>query len=115
MTVKVPYKTTRPFPISPTYTVPAGSMVIPSVYPSLHDPEVYPSPKEFLPNRWLDPNSSANQNPKNYLIFGSGPHKCLGIEYALMHMACVLGTASVLMDWEHVRTAESEKVLVMAT
>lgn len=111
----VPYKAVKPFPISPDYIVPAGSMVIPSLYPSMHDPEVYPEPKKFLPERWLDPNGSATMNPKNFLVFGSGPHKCIGIDYTLMHMACVLGTAAVLMDWKHEVTPESEKVQIIAT
>ncbi|KAI0063178.1 cytochrome P450 sterol C22-desaturase [Artomyces pyxidatus] len=106
----VPYATTKAFPISDSYTVPAGSMVIPSFYNSLHDPEVYPDPDTLLPERWLDPNSSANTNPKNYLVFGSGPHKCIGLEYATMNIAVVLALASEMMDWEHVLTPESDKV-----
>lgn len=111
----VPYKTTKAFPISDDYVVPSGSMVIPSFYTSLHDPEVYPDPDAFIPERWLDPNGSANQNPRNYLVFGSGPHKCLGVEYAIMNMALILANAAVLMDWEHVRTEKSDKVQIIAT
>lgn len=59
-------------------------MIIPSVWPSAMDAEVYPDPEKFDPERWLDANSSANQNPNKYLIFGAGPHKCIGIEYATM-------------------------------
>jgi len=65
----VPYKATRAFPISDDYTVPANSMVIPSFFNSLHDSVVYPEPEKFTPERWLDPSSSANTNPKNYLVF----------------------------------------------
>jgi len=111
----VPYKAIKPFPIADNYTVPTGSMVIPSLYPSLQDPEIYAEPEKFIPERWLDPNGSAEQNPKNYLVFGAGPHKCIGYEYALMHIAMVLGTASVLMDWEHRITEDSSKVEIIAT
>ncbi|KAA1468453.1 cytochrome P450 [Dentipellis sp. KUC8613] len=111
----VPYKATKAFPIADDYTVPANSMVIPSFYNSLHDAEVYPEPDALLPDRWLDPNSSANTNPKNYLVFGSGPHKCIGLEYATMSIALALATASVLSNWEHVVTPESEKVKIIAT
>jgi C-22 sterol desaturase len=85
-------------------------MVIPSFYNSLHDPEVYPDHDSLIPERWLDPNSSANTNPQNYLVFGSGPHKCIGIEYAQLSMGLVLATASVLTNWEHHLTPESDKV-----
>ena len=107
---QVPYKTTKAFPIDSSYTVPVNSMLIPSFYNSLHDPEVFPEPDQFLPERWLDPNSSANQNPRNYLVFGSGPHKCIGLEYAMMNMGIVLADAAVLMDFEHVLTEKSDKV-----
>ncbi|KAH8086600.1 C-22 sterol desaturase [Cristinia sonorae] len=111
----VPYKTTKAFPISEDYTVPVGSMVIPSIYPSLHDPEVYPEPEKLIPERWLDPNSKANQNPRNYLVFGSGPHRCIGVEYAVMNIGLVLAHAAATMDWEHELTPESDKVQIIAT
>ncbi|KAG1738595.1 cytochrome P450 [Suillus paluster] len=111
----VPYKTTKAFPIAADYTVPANSMVIPSFYNSLHDPAVFPEHDKLLPERWLDPNSSANTNPKNYMVFGTGPHKCVGIEYATMNIGLVLANASVLMNWEHQLTPESDKVQIIAT
>jgi sterol 22-desaturase len=83
-------------------------MVIPSVYPSLHDPQVFPEPGALKPERWLDPTSTANASPKNYLVFGSGPHRCIGNEYAMMHLACAAGTALMMMEWEHHRTPDSD-------
>ncbi|PPQ88081.1 hypothetical protein CVT25_014379 [Psilocybe cyanescens] len=111
----VPYKATRAFPISDDYTVPANSMVIPSFFLSLHDEEVYPSPDKFIPERWLDPESSANTNPQNYLVFGSGPHRCIGLEYATMNIALVLAAAAVKMNWEHDVTPQSYLSDIIAT
>ncbi|CAE6433069.1 unnamed protein product [Rhizoctonia solani] len=111
----VPYKTLKPFPISEDYTVPAGAMIIPSLYPSLHDEDIYPDPGNFLPERWLDPESSANKNPRNYMVFGAGPHRCIGVEYTMMHLSTVMGTAAVLMDWDHKITPESNEVQMIAT
>ncbi|KAH6916758.1 C-22 sterol desaturase [Coprinopsis sp. MPI-PUGE-AT-0042] len=113
--VMVPYKTTKAFPISDDYTVPAGSMVIPAFYNSLHDPEVYPEPEVFDPERWLDPKGPANSSPKNYLVFGSGPHRCIGIDYANMNIALCIATAVAMMDWEHDTTPLSEEVEIIAT
>lgn len=106
---QVPYKTTKPFPISEDYTVPVNSMVIPSFYNSLHDASIFPDPDTLIPERWLDPGSSANTNPKNYLVFGSGIHKCIGVEYAMMNMALVLANASVLTNFEHALTPDSDR------
>ncbi|PWN49644.1 putative ERG5-C-22 sterol desaturase [Violaceomyces palustris] len=114
--IMVPYETRKAFPIDKNYTVPKGSMVIPSFWNSLHDASVYPEPDSFKPERWLEgPQSLAELNPKNYLVFGSGPHNCIGQQYANMHLTAVLGTASVLMNWEHEVTPLSEKVKVIAT
>jgi C-22 sterol desaturase len=85
-------------------------MVVPSFYNSLHDPNVYPDPDVFDPERWLDPTTSANASPKNYLVWGAGPHRCIGNEYATMNMVLVLATATVMFDWEHHLTEESNKV-----
>ncbi|EOR00081.1 hypothetical protein E3P92_02150 [Wallemia ichthyophaga] len=117
--IMVPYLTKKPFPINADYTVPKGTMLIPSIYPSLHDPAVYGDPESFRPERWLP---DANGNPSdaekaaaNYLVFGHGPHHCLGKEYAVLHMTALIGSASVLMDWEHIVTPQSHNVEVIAT
>jgi C-22 sterol desaturase len=111
---QVPYKATKAFKISDDYTVPANSMLIPSFYNSLHDPVVYPEPDTFRPERWLDPESSANQNPKNYLVWGAGPHRCIGLEYATMNIMLVLGIAATAFDWEHEITPETDTVAYVA-
>jgi len=111
----VPYKCTKAFPITPDYTVPANSMVIPSFYNSLHDPSVYPEPEKFEPERWLDATGLANTNPKNYLVFGAGPHRCIGLEYATMNIVLVLATATAMFDWEHEVTPLSEEIDIIAT
>ena len=54
-------------------------MLIPVLYPSLHDESVYPEPESFKPERWLmNPDGSeplAESKPQNYMVWGSGPHK----------------------------------------
>ncbi|KAJ7655263.1 cytochrome P450 [Mycena polygramma] len=113
--VMVPYKSLKAFPISADYTVPAGSMLIPSFYNSLHDAAVYPEPDTFQPERWLDPAGLANSNPKNYMVWGAGPHRCIGLEYAMMNIGLVLGIAAMQFDWEHEITPLTEKVDIIAT
>lgn len=117
--IMVPYLTKKAFPITENYTVPKGTMLIPSIYPSLHDPKVYSDPESFIPERWLTKEngeaSDAEKAASNYLVFGHGPHNCLGKEYAILHMTALIGCASVLMDWEHIITPESQQVQVIAT
>ena len=58
--IMVPYMTLKDFPLGPDkYVVPKGTMLIPSMWPSLHDEKVYPEPDTFLPSRWLEEGGSA--------------------------------------------------------
>jgi C-22 sterol desaturase len=109
----VPYVAKKDFPVTATYTVPKGSMIVPSVYPALHDPEAYPLPDTFDPERWIS--GTAEQATKNWLVFGTGPHYCLGQQYAIMNLMAMIGKASILMDWNHKVTEESEDIKVFAT
>ncbi|KAG9234982.1 cytochrome P450 [Amylocarpus encephaloides] len=109
----VPYIVNKAFPITPTYTVPKGTMVIPSCYPALHDPEVYPQPDNFNPERWISGN--AKDQKKNWLVFGTGAHKCVAEQYVQLTMTAMIGKASLELDWVHHATKDSEVVKVFAT
>ncbi|KAK9470107.1 cytochrome P450 [Dipodascopsis tothii] len=112
--IMVPYEVKKPYQVTPDYTVPKGAMVIPTLYPALHDPEAYPEPETFVPERWL-PGGTANDSPKNWLVFGTGPHVCLGQTYATMNFIAMIGKAAMLMDWTHEITPKSEEIKVFAT
>lgn len=109
----VPYLATKSFPITPTYTVPKGAMIIPSCYPALHNPDVYPNPDSFDPDRWIT--GDAESKTKNWLVFGAGPHDCLARKYVPLSMAGMIGKAALEMDWEHYATERSEEIRVFAT
>ncbi|KAH7319596.1 cytochrome P450 [Stachybotrys elegans] len=109
----VPYIANKPFPITPDYTVPKGAMVIPSCYPALHDPEAYPNPDTFDPERWIT--GDAESKTKNWLVFGSGAHDCLARKYVPLTMAAMIGKAALEVDWVHHATTTSEKIRVFAT
>lgn len=110
----VPYVVKKPFPVSSDYTVPKGSMVIPTLYPALHDPEVYENPEEFIPERWTE-GSVASKATANWLVFGTGPHVCLGQNYVFMGLVSLFGRAALNYDWEHTVTPLSEEIRVFAT
>ncbi|KAF3480342.1 Cytochrome P450 61 [Arthroderma uncinatum] len=109
----VPYLATKNFPITPQYTVPKGSMIIPSCYPALHNPDVYPNPDVFDPDRWIT--GDAESEIKNWLVFGTGPHECLARRYVPLAMAGMIGKAALELDWTHHATDKSEEIKVFAT
>lgn len=109
----VPYLAKKAFQITPTYTVPRGALVVPSCHPALHDPEVYPQPDVFDPERWIS--GDAGKKSKNWLVFGTGPHNCLAQQYVQLTMAAMIGKAALELDWVHHPTARSEEIKVFAT
>jgi len=68
------------------YELPAGVSVAPSVYLVHRNPEIYPEPNRFLPERFLD------KPPGTYtwIPFGGGVRRCLGASFAQFEMAVVL-------------------------
>jgi C-22 sterol desaturase len=110
----VPYLVKKDFPISDDYTVPKGAMVVPAVYPSLRDPEVYPNPEDYDPERWIT-GDAETKGSKHFLVFGTGPHYCLGQQYAQLNLALMIGRAAMSLDWVHHPTPLSEEIKVFAT
>ncbi|KAJ6130021.1 Cytochrome 61 [Penicillium capsulatum] len=111
--IMVPYLVKKDFPITENITVSKGSMIIPSVWPATHDEEAYPNADSFDPERWIT--GDAEQQSKNWLVFGTGPHYCLGQTYAQLALMAMIGKASMEMDWEHTPTPKSEDIKVFAT
>lgn len=66
-------KCNKDYQISNTnITIPSGMNVLLPIYSIHHDPEYYPTPSVFDPERFSAENSEA-RNPITYLAFGEGP------------------------------------------
>ncbi|EME86833.1 uncharacterized protein MYCFIDRAFT_49450 [Pseudocercospora fijiensis CIRAD86] len=111
----VPYLVKKDFPIpEANYVAKKGSMIVPSTWLSLHDPDVYEQPDEFVPERWTIGDAEEKGN-KNWLVFGTGPHYCLGQTYATLNLMLMLHKFSASYDWKHTKTPTSEEIKVFAT
>lgn len=75
----------EPFVIG-RWTIPPQVAILVDAYGVHHDPEVYPRPEAFRPERFLD------EPPDGYafLPFGGGAHRCLGAALALLEIKVVL-------------------------
>lgn len=62
-------------------TIEKGTVVVIPIYSIHHDPEHYPNPEVFDPERFNEANGGIkNYRDKGvYLPFGDGPRMCLGI------------------------------------
>jgi cytochrome P450 len=69
---------------------PPGVVLIASAFLVHHDPDVYPDPYSFRPERFME--SEGGQAPGTYtwLPFGGGRRRCLGASFAMLEMKIVL-------------------------
>jgi len=79
------------------YVVPAGADIFMSQYVIQRDPEYYPDPLAFKPERWE--NDYMKSIPKfAYYPFGGGPRLCIGEGFAWLEGVLVLAT--LLSGWK---------------
>lgn len=65
--------------------LPAGMRVIIPIYGLHHDPDYYPDPGTFNPERFTDENKRT-RHPYTYLPFGEGQRNCIGMRFALLQI-----------------------------
>ena len=68
------------------YMLPPGANVVVSPFLTHRDPERYPEPARFLPERWEEIQPSVYE----YLPFGAGPRMCIGAAMATMGLRLML-------------------------
>jgi cytochrome P450 len=67
------------------WTYPTGVCLVPNAYLVHHDPDIYPDPYAFRPERFSD------ESPGTYtwIPFGGGRRRCLGASFAMLEMKLV--------------------------
>lgn len=76
------------------YHIEPGVMLAPCTYLVHRDPNVYPEPRVFRPERFLDHQYS----PYEFMPFGGGSRRCIGYALAMFEMKVVL--AKMLCNME---------------
>jgi cytochrome P450 len=77
---RLPRTITAPTATFNGYMVPKGTIVGMSIYLMHRDPDIFPEPDKFDPERWLDPVRSKRLD--KYLVsFSRGSTQCVGMQY----------------------------------
>jgi cytochrome P450 len=82
----------EPFPLC-GFELPVGTRVAVSPYLTHSDPEVYPEPERFRPERFLERQFGRHE----FHPFGGGSRRCIGASFAAFEMRIALGT--LLRGW----------------
>uniref|UniRef100_A0A8C9C411 unspecific monooxygenase n=1 Tax=Phocoena sinus TaxID=42100 RepID=A0A8C9C411_PHOSS len=69
--------------------IPKGTTVVVPLFVLHNDPELWPEPEEFRPERFSKKNKESI-NPYTYLPFGIGPRNCIGMRFVIMNMKLAL-------------------------
>ncbi|KAF8498603.1 cytochrome P450 [Russula emetica] len=77
-----------------SYLIPKGSIMVVNAWAILHDPEIYPEPEEFKPERFLKEDGSVQDDPTLSLVFGIGKRICPGRHF--VNATIFIVTSSVL-------------------
>jgi cytochrome P450 len=73
------------------YVLPAGVPVIVTAYLTHRNPDHFPEPQRFDPDRFL-PENSIGRHPYAYIPFGLGRRLCVGHNFAMMETKTILST-----------------------
>ncbi|XP_019645052.1 PREDICTED: cytochrome P450 3A8-like [Branchiostoma belcheri] len=88
--------------------IPAGTIVNIPAYAIHHDPELWPEPEKFKPERFSK-EAQESRDPYAFMPFGSGPRSCLGMRLAMLEIKLAL--ARTLEKFRFVTCEKTESPL----
>lgn len=91
-------------------TIPAGSLIVISLYTTQRNPEYWSDPDVFDPDRFL-PETAAARPRFAYLPFGGGPRLCIGNHFALQEAPLIL---AAIYQRYHLEMVSDEPVQIDA-
>jgi cytochrome P450 family 4 len=71
------------------YELPKNTLVHLHIYDLHHNPDIYPDPERFDPDRFL-PENCQRRHPFAYLPFSAGPRNCIGQRFAMLELKAAI-------------------------
>ncbi|KAM8771556.1 cytochrome P450 3A40-like [Acanthopagrus schlegelii] len=90
--------------------VPKGMVVMVPTWPLHRNPDLWPDPEAFKPERFSKENKETF-DPYTYMPFGAGPRNCIGMRFALVMKKLAL--VEILQKYSFARCKETEVPLEM--
>ncbi|KAL8732133.1 MAG: hypothetical protein Q9181_004048 [Wetmoreana brouardii] len=90
--------------------IPAGTPISMTIRDILLDPSVFPSPLEFLPERWFSDSPTLEQMNQAYVPFGRGSRMCVGLNFALAELQIILASLFHKFDLELYETLRERDI-----
>ncbi|CAN4094845.1 unnamed protein product [Withania somnifera] len=82
------------------FDIPKGSRVFVNAWSIGRDPDAWPEPEKFMPERFVDSNIDLRGRDFQLLPFGSGRRICPGLQLGLTLIRLVLAQLIHCFDWE---------------
>lgn len=88
--------------------IPKGTEVVLWIYGLHRDPDAFPEPEVFRPERFED--HRVTRNPFVYTPFSGGPRNCIGQKFANMELKCILATVLQKFTIKSIDSVEDIKI-----
>eukprot|EP00117_Sycon_ciliatum_P032094 scpid52079/ scgid24965/ Probable cytochrome P450 524A1 len=108
----VPHVAVKDCQLTSDYKVKKGTIVIPYLWAPQH--EDFEEGTSFRPDRW-SPEKRTEAHGKSFLVFGHGPHVCLGQRYAMNHLVAFAALLVTRTKWTRKVTESGDKIIYLPT
>ncbi|KAK9506236.1 hypothetical protein O3M35_008207 [Rhynocoris fuscipes] len=92
------------------FLIPSGTTAVIVAYQLHRDPDVFPQPEKFIPERFLERDST--KNPYSYVPFSAGPRNCIGQKFAVMEEKVIV--SNIIRNYKITSVDRREDLVLLA-